>query len=158
MKLSELTPKAVDFEVHALQLTFRPLTIGDDLKSQEICGEKMSLGKIFENLGSKKITEVIHAFEKISLVAWYQLTVESQRLIVQLKDFIFIDPETEEEKSVKLKPIEKFRNLFSSPENQQKLFTAYLRCRGLNIPDLNDKEALKKWNDQLTSLLPSIGR
>lgn len=158
MKLSDLQPKEVDFEVRGLSLTFRAFTIGDDLKANKICGETANLGDIFANLVSKDLSEIIRAFEKISLIAWYLLTVESQRKILDIKEMIFIDPETGEEKRPKLSPIEKFRNLFASPDDQSNLFTAFLRCRGLNIPDLKDAEAVKNWNDQLTKLLPSIGR
>jgi hypothetical protein len=158
MKLSDISPKETNFEIRGLKLTFRAFTIGDDLKANEICGAGMTLGDVFANLASKELNEILNAFEKISLISWYQLTLESQRQILNIKELVFLDPETGEEKRPKLSPIEKFRNLFADPADQSNLFTAFLRCRGLNIPDLKDKEAVKNWNDQLTKLLPSIGR
>ncbi len=158
MELLDLSPKEVNFSVVGLDLTFRPFTVGDDSKAQKICSDSGGLGKVFANLVSKDLHKILQAFEKISLIAWYQLATESQRLIISIKEMIFMDPETGEEKSAILTPIEKFRNLFASQDDQNNLFSSFLRCRGINIPDLKDVEALKKWNDQLRELLPSIGQ
>jgi len=148
MKLSELTPKAVKFEVSEVGLVFRPFTIGDDLKAQDVCGGQKEVIAAFQDFD----------FKKISLVAWYQLTITSQKRVVTLVEGVYIDPETGAETKANLKPIEKFRNLFLGIPDQIALLTNLLKCRGLNIPDLDDDKALKKWVDQLAPLLPSTGQ
>jgi len=148
MKLSELTPKAVKFEVSEVGLVFRPFTIADDLKSQDVCGGQKEVIAVFQDFD----------FKKISLVAWYQLTITSQKRVVTLVEGSYIDPDTGKETKANLKPIEKFRNLFLGIPDQISLLTNLLKCRGLNIPDLDDDKALKKWVDQLAPLLPSTGQ
>jgi len=147
MKLADLQPKKVDFTVSDVELTFRPFTIADDLKSQEIAGGQKKLVKAFEEFD----------FEKISLVAWYQLTLESQRKILEVVEAATIDPDTGEETQVNIKPIEKFRALFQGIPDQIHLLTNLVKCRGLNIPNIEDDEALGEWVNQLTAALPSIG-
>lgn len=148
MKLSDLKPKDVDFEVSEVNLTFRPFTIADDLKAQDVCGGQKEVVAAFQDFD----------FEKISLIAWYQLTIQSQRTVLEAVEGIYIDPESGKEIHAKLKPIEKFRNLFLGIADQISLLTNLLKCRGLNIPDLDDDKALKKWTDQMAPLLPSTGR
>lgn len=138
MKLSDLKPVPVVFKSCGLELTFRPFTIADDLKTRDICGGKKETLEAFQNFD----------FEKISLVAWYQLTLESQREVLKAMEGFFIDPETGEEVNAKLKPIDKFRHLFIGVKDQIELLTNLIKCKGLNIPDLDDNEALKKWVDQ----------
>lgn len=148
MELSNLHPSEVNFELCGLPLTLRPFTIADDLKSQKLCGGQKKLAIAFKNFD----------FEKLSLIGWYQLTLESQKTILKTVDGAYIDPETGEEKKANLTPIEKFRNLFIGYADQITLLTNLIKCKGLNIPDLDDEEALKKWAAQLKKLLPRTGR
>ena len=147
MKLSDLTPKKVDFTVSELKLTFRPFTIADDLKGQELCGGQNKLAEAFQN----------YDFAKISLIAWYQLTIESQKNVLKSVEGSYIDPETGDEIDANLKPIDKFRALFVGVGDQISLIVNLMNCKGLNIPDLDDDESLKKWVDQL-DVLKSTGQ
>lgn len=157
MKLSELRPKNVEFELCGLNLVYRPFTIADDLKAQDICGGQKAMAEAFEKFN----------FKKISLVAWYQLTLDSQKEVLKAvegfyKDTVtgdvYIDPETGKEVKANLKPIDKFRNLFLGIGDQISLLTNLVKCKGLNIPDLDDDENLKKWVDQLEKVNPSTGQ
>lgn len=148
MKLEDLRPKEVDFEVSGLKLTFRPFTIADDLKAQDICGGQDKMMEVFDK----------YDFEKISLMAWYQLTFDSQKEVLKAVEGVYIDPETGEETKVNLKPIEKFRKLFVGLGDEISLVTNLIRCKGINIPNLDDEEALGKWIDQLSQAFPSIGQ
>jgi len=146
MKLSDLTPKTVEFEVTGISLTFRPFTIYDDTTAQTICG------------GAEKVSEAITKmdFDKIFLMAWHQLTLESQKKVIKGVELVSIDPETGEEAAVKLTPIEKFKNLFLGIRDQTELLINLMRCRGLNIPDVEDGEAIKKWIDQIREIVPGL--
>lgn len=147
MKLSDLRPKAVTFEAVGLELTFRPFTIADDLKGQDLCGGQEAMAKAFADFD----------FEKISLVAWYQLDLESQKKIVDSVSGSYIDPETGNEVDANLTPIQKFRQLFIGIEGQISLITNLIKTKGLNIPDMNDEEELKKWVDQLEAAIQPTG-
>jgi len=148
MKLLEIIPKEVYFTVCGLDLIFRPFTIADDLKAQDICGGQKEMGVAFENF----------YFKKISLVAWYQLKLASQRKVLEAVEGVYIDPETGKEINANLKPIDKFRHLFLGIGDQISLIANLVKCKGLNIPDLDNEEELKKWVDQLTKVLPSTGQ
>lgn len=139
MKLDDLKPVAVPFNLMGLSLVFRPWTIQDDLKAVEICGGKSEFLKAFENFD----------FEKISLISWYQLEKESQLEVIKSVECTEINHETGEEVRVNQKPIEKFRSLFAGLGAQVQLLTDLTKCKGLNIPDFEDDEELKKWMDQL---------
>jgi hypothetical protein len=84
MKLSDLKPKSVNFEVCGVHLTFRPFIIADDLASEEIAGNYLILQESLEKFD----------FEKLSLLAWYQLDIKSQREVLKAIEGIYIDPET----------------------------------------------------------------
>jgi len=138
MNLSEITPKEVEFKLCGLPLTYRPFRIADEIKAQEICG------------GTKEVEQAFHKsdFDKLSLMAWYQLTLESQKQILQVTEGVYIDPKTGKETNANFTPIERFRNLFLGVAGQLSLSTNLLRCRGLNIPDFDNLEDGKKWVDQ----------
>lgn len=148
MKLADLKPKNVDFELCGLALTYRPSTIADDLKARELCGGQKELAAAFEN----------YDFEKLSLIAWYQLGIESQRKISESVEGIYIDPLSGDEKTANLTPLDKFRHLFVGIGDQITLIVNLIKCRGINIPDLGDEKELEKWVDQLREALPSIGQ
>lgn len=148
MNLSEITPKEVKFTVSKLELIFRPFTINDDLKAQEICGGQDQLGKAFEKFD----------FTLISLIAWYQLTLDSQKSVIKNVQLGFHDPDTGRFKQTLLKPINKFRQLFLGIGDQISLITNLIKCKGINIPDFDDEEKLKKWTDQFAKILPSTGQ
>lgn len=148
MKLADLKPKNVDFELCGLALTYRPSTIADDLKAQELCGGQKELAAAFEN----------YDFEKLSLIAWYQLDIESQKKILNRTEGVYIDPETGVETKVNTTPLQRFRHLFVGIGDQITLIVNLIKCRGINIPDLDDGEELEKWTDQLKEALPSIGQ
>jgi len=148
MKLTDIRPKEVDFELCGIALTYRPFAIGDDLKAQDLCGGQEAMSEAFSKFD----------FKKISLVAWYQLTLDSQKEILQAVEGVFIDPETGKETKANLTPIEKFRNLFLGIGDQIALLTNLVKCKGINIPDLENEKELKKWVDQLNKTLPSTGQ
>ena len=148
MKLTDIRPEEVNFELCGVALTYRPFTIADDLKAQDLCGGQKAMSQAFSKFD----------FEKISLVAWYQLTLDSQKLILEAVEGFFIDPETGREVNAKLKPIDKFRNLFVGIGDQIALITNLVKCKGINIPDLGDDKDLKKWVDQLDKTLPLTGQ
>jgi len=135
MELHDLQPKEVKFSVSGVELTFRPFTIADDLKANEICGSQKKLGEAF---GAQDLQILTH-------IAWYQLTIESQRLVMEAVEGVYIDPETGEEQKANLTPLAKFRHLFSTVREKAELTVHLLNCRGLNIPNLDDEEGLKKW-------------
>lgn len=138
MKLADMQPKKVQFTVSDVSLTFRPFTIADDLRAQTLCGGEGQLVQAWKDFD----------FKKLSLVAWYQLDLKSQKFINNVKEIIFVDPETGDEQKAYLTPIEKFRNLFQGMPDQIGLLTNLIKCKGLNIPDLDDEENLKKWVGQ----------
>jgi len=146
MKLEDLRPKEVKLTALDVELTFRPFTIADDLKAHDLCGGKEGMIKAFEEFD----------FGKLSLLAWYQLTLESQKEVLSAVEGVFIDPETGEEVKANLKPIDKFRSLFLGDAGKIDLLTNFIRCKGVNLPDLDDEEALKKWIDQLNKISPGL--
>lgn len=146
MNLKELQPKEIKFEASDLSLTFRAFTIADDLKAQELLGSQEMVGQAFET----------QDFAQLSLLAWYQLTIESQREVIAKVEGNYIDPETGEETPANFKPIEKFRSLFWSAYDRAALLINLLNCRGLNIPDLEDEEGLKKWMARVTPILTEL--
>ena len=149
MNLSDLKPQNVAFSLCGLNLVFRPFTIADDLKSQEICGGQDKMREVFEKFD----------FEKISKIAWYQLTFESQKKILDTTEAIIIDPESGEEVKVETTPIDRFRRLFVGPGDQILLITNLIKCKGLNLPDFDNSGDLKKWVDQMSQELnPLTGR
>jgi len=148
MKLTDIRPEEVNFKLCGVALTYRPFTIADDLKAQDLCGGQEAMSDAFRKFD----------FAKISLVAWYQLTLDSQKEILQAVEGVFIDPETGEETKANLTPIEKFRNLFVGIGDQIALLTNLIKCKGLNIPDLDNEKELKKWVDQLDKALPLTGQ
>jgi len=147
MKLSDLKPKSVTFTACGVTLTFRPFLISDDLNHQDLIGS------------AEELTEALRTFDldKLLLLAWYQLDIKSQREVLSRVEDNFIHPETGEEVDLKLTPIQKFRQLFSGVADQQKLVENLLNCRGLNMPSLDDADAVKKWADQLKNMLPQTG-
>jgi hypothetical protein len=157
MKLTDLAPRSVTFEAQGTSLTFRPFIVRDDIKVREICADQ-SLEQVLTDLSDAENPEtILKAFNKIMLMAWFQLDIESQRKINDSR-LVFIDPLTGNEQTEELAPIEKFKELFNTHELQADLFANFLRCRGLNIPELKDAGAIKEWGDQLMALLASIGR
>lgn len=148
MKLSDLKPKEVKFKACGVKLTFRPFLISDDLKSQDAIKSAQELQEALQN----------YDFEKLSLLAWYQLTLESQKEVLKAVQGVYIDAESGEEIDAKLTPIEKFKHLFAGIGDQKILIESLLNCRGLNVPDLEDAEAVKKWAGQLKKLIPQTGQ
>jgi len=136
MKLSEIQPKEVDFEVCGMDLTFRPYTISDDLKFQEIY---------------KDLDEDPDHMAKVFLTAWYQLTLASQKKVVATES-VYMDPETGKEKKAGFSPIQKFRSLFLGAKSHAILINNLFKCRGLNLPDIKDDTTQKKWVGQLKTL------
>jgi len=154
MELFDLAPREVNFEISDIKLSFRPFRLADDVHGDKLCGGRENKIKVFKELD----------FEKISLLAWYQLTAESQKKIVSAKiEHTYFDPETGEKKTEKIEliPIEKFRNLFPNFHDQVKLLNLLNKCKGFNFPDmpedLKDIEALKKWKAQVEAIIESIG-
>lgn len=147
MNLSELTPSSVEFTVLGIDLTLRPFTIADDIMAAKACGGQEEMVKAFQEFD----------FEKISLISWYQLDLESQKKVLSAVSGSYIDPETGEEIDAKLKPIDKYRKLFLGMEGQISMIVNMIKCKGINIPDLNDEAELKKWMDQLQPATPSTG-
>ena len=168
MNLVDMRPKPVEFKALGLDLVFRPFTIADDIKAQEL-----GIIKAFKN----------YDFEKISLIAWYQLDTDSQKKVIKsVKAYkaYHIDPDTGDkvnnenffswvkklffkligktEIEVKLRPIDKFRKLFVGHGDQAYLLTSLIKAKGLNIPDLDDEIELKKWVDQLNKEIPLTGQ
>jgi hypothetical protein len=148
MKLSELKPKSVSFQACGVPLTFRPFLIADDLKTQEIIGTPEEFLKALSDLD----------FERLSKLAWYQLDIRSQREVVKAVEGVYIDDKTGEEVDAKLTPLQKLQQLFTGPADQMILVQNLLNCRGLNVPDLDDTEKVKKWVVQLEELAKPIGQ
>lgn len=146
MELSELSPKEIKFKVSDVELTFRPFTIADDLRANDLCGGQKELAQAFS----------VQDLEKLSLLGWHQLTLESQRRVLQVVEGVYIDPETGKEVNANLTPIAKFQNLFWSPRDKAELIVNLLNCRGLNIPSLDDEEGLKKWISQVVPLVKEL--
>lgn len=142
MDLINLRPKEVTFEINGLEITFRPFTIADDLKMQDICGGQKEMQAVFDKFD----------FERISLIGWYQLTLESQKAVLDKVQLGHIDPETGEMVESKAKPIDKFRGLFMGVGDQILLLQSLIKSKGLNIPELGDEELSKKFLDQLGGL------
>lgn len=143
MKISDLKPKSVTFEACGVSLTFRPFLISDDLESQDLIESPADLAEALQNFD----------FEKLSLLAWYQLDIKSQRNVLEAVEGVYIDAESGKEIDAGLSPIDKFRHLFSGIADQQKLIESLLNCRGLNLPPLDDLEKVKKWADQFSDLI-----
>lgn len=135
MKLSDLSPKSVEFIVNGLELKFRPFNLADDIRAKEICGGAEGVETVFKDFD----------FEKLSLMAWYQLDIVSQRLVIDSVELTAIDAETGNEIKTTEKPIDKFRAIFTGIDDQIRLLTNLINCRGINIPDINDAEALGEW-------------
>jgi hypothetical protein len=148
MKLSDLKPNPVDFELCGLPLTFRPFTIADDIKAAELCGGRKQMVDAFEKFD----------FEKLSLIAWYQLDLKSQRAILERTEAVYVDPETGAETKAQTTPLKRFQALFVGLADQISLITNLAKCKGLNIPDLDDEEALGKWVSQLSEALGLTGQ
>ena len=146
-ELTSLSPKSVDFELCGLPLTYRPYSIADDIKAQEICGGQKELIAAFQNSD----------FEKLSLVAWYQLDIDSQKTILNHTEGVFVDPETGVETKSNTTPLQRFRALFVGVGDQISLITNLMNCKGLNIPDIKNPEALGKWVSQMAVALRSTG-
>lgn len=148
MELVDLQPKKVTFVLHfgddCIFLSFRPYSIADDMHAVEVCKTKGGIQKVFDDFD----------FPTIALIGWYQLTKESQKLVIDSVDGSYFDPETGEDINANLSPINKFRTLFTGIQTQLSLLTNLIKSKGLNIPDLNDPETLKKWNDQLNKVKP----
>ena len=139
MKLTDLIPTSVDFKTCGLDLTFRPYTIADDVNAQKLCGGQKKMISVYQHFD----------FEKISLIAWYQLEPDSQKIIIDSITAENYHPETGEKEEVKLSPIEKFRKLIIGIGGQIELLNNLIKCKGLNIPDFDNDEDLKKFTDQL---------
>lgn len=148
MKISDLKPKEVKFSACGVDLTFRPFRIADDIETQDIVGDAQELHKALQDFD----------FEKLSLLAWYQLDINSQRAVLKAVEGVYIDAETGEEIDANLTPVKKFRCLFSGIADQKALIENLLNCRGLNIPSLDNPDKIKKWADQLKKLLPLTGQ
>jgi len=146
MNLDELQPKEIKFKISGLELVFRPFTIADDLKAQELCGGQDKLAAAFGEQDLKLLT----------LVGWYQLDLKSQRAVIAAVEGAYIDAETGEEKGADLTPLEKFRSLFWSVRERVDLIRNLLNCRGFNIPDLDDEAGLKKWTERVSPLLREL--
>lgn len=146
MKLSDLQPKPVNFQALGISLVFRPYTLADDARAVDMFGGDRE--KYIEALES-------FAWEKISRIAWFQLDLNSQKKIISQVDGSYYDPDTGEERPAKLTPLQKFQQLFIGITGQIELITNLTRCMGLNIPDLNEPEALKKWVGQLGRIQPT---
>jgi|GEM_PF-6904268 len=144
MNLQELQPKEVKFTVSEIELTLRPFTIADDLAAEMLLGGKEKVSEAFVNWD----------VEKLSLLAWHQLTLESQKSVVAADiEAEKIDPDTGETIKVDLTPLQKFRSLFWSVKDKAQLVRVLCNCRALNIPELDDVEGLGKW---LEAILPVI--
>ena len=140
MELQDLAPKSIRLVVgNGLELTFRPFTIADDLKSFEDHGGPEALTKKFEEFD----------FAVISRVAWHQLTLECQKEVIKAVSLSSLDPDTGEEVERCVSPLAKFRGLFAGIGEQSQLYATLVRCKGLNLPDITDEDGLKKFLDQM---------
>lgn len=135
MELFDLNPKEVPMHVSGVDIVFRPFTLADTILMEEKFGGLKELQRAIEGFN----------FKVISSIAWYQLTVESQKKIISSVESYYIDPETGEEIKQKMKPIDKFRNLFNGMVEQATLLSTLVRCRGINMPDPSDESEVKKW-------------
>lgn len=139
MSLFNLNPQKIKFEIEGIPLVFRAFTIKDYLEHQKICGGEEKYKKAW--------TEYL--MDLIMRMAWDQLDFKSQKLVINAVTGEYIDPDTGEIMEKKLTPLEKFNALCASPDEQLLIITSLIKCMGLNMPDLNDQESLKKWSDQL---------
>lgn len=148
MELFNLRPVSVEFELCGIPLEFRPYSVADDLKSYDICGSPEGVAKAFKE----------YDFEKICLLAWYQLTPESQRIIIEKTSAIEFHPKTGKEQPKHSTPIERLNALFICIDDQISLIGNLSKCKGLNIPDPEDRESLGKWLDQINELRKLTGQ
>ena len=148
MNLTEIIPVQVDFILNGVKLTFRPFTIRDDQKAQKILGGREKLTAAFQELD----------FDSIALIAWYQLDFESQKHVVDAvsAEEKHIDPQTGETREVKLSPLEKFKCLCLSEWDRGNLIRHYMNCRGLNVPELSDAEAVKMWSGEVLEMAAGL--
>ncbi|GAG06843.1 unnamed protein product, partial [marine sediment metagenome] len=82
MKLSDLKPKSVTLQACGVSLTFRPFLISDDLSHQDLIGSAEELNEALQNFD----------FDKLSLLAWYQLDIQSQREVIKAVEGVYMDP------------------------------------------------------------------
>lgn len=140
MKLESMEPIETSLKISGLEIIFRPFTLADDIRNNIKFGEH-AIKKAFEGFD----------FSLISEVAWYQLTIETQQNIIKFVSASTLDPMTGKEEEIHCTPIDKFRHLFVGIQDQINLLTTLVKCKGLNIPDINDSNAeeIKKFADQL---------
>lgn len=148
MKISDIKPQQVDFKACGVGLTFRPFVISDQMRMEDVFGDEEGLSTALKEFD----------FEKLSLLAWYQLDIRSQREVLKAVEGVYIDAESGKEIDAALTPIQKFRALFTGIADQMTLIRSLLNCRGLNMPPLDDAEKIKKWADRLAKLVKSTGQ
>ena len=146
-KLSDLKPKTLNFEVGELPLTFKPYSLASIAKEEEIFGTLKGFSDALKTFD----------FEKLSLLAWYQMDFKSQKKVIESVECSYVDAVSGQEVEKKLTPIEKFRVLFSSISEQMAMLKNLMNCRGMNMPDIDDQKKMTVWSEQIDKIADSTG-
>lgn len=135
MELSDLEPKEVSLNLEGVEVVFRPFTLRDELRNKKKFGGEEGLQKIIAKFD----------FEKISEIAWGQVTLESKKVVVKAVQVSGLDPTTGEEIKVEMLPLDKFQTLLLGIPALIRLLEMLNTCKGVNLPKIDD---LKKATDQ----------